>query len=356
MKLKKVIPLLIIAAGFLCFYQCSKQEQAVPERIEGQKAKSHLITSIHRLLQDTEQQETGVHYKSDSIVPIDSAIYYIGATLNYAYCFPTETYRNSHKISATITLEMESESQINYDEVLSSYSDVVADLRTEYLLVSESDKHLIVVTIEDMGNNLDNSEREIKVNGIVGVGNSLSLSSPYGVFPTDLAYKYQEFSSKCDGTGVGTGAADLIESEFMFYHFPAPAPQYHVWYWPTEEFTPYHIDYKAYDPVTQSPDNYIDYYIYFASNSVSPITNETRCLEYDQGGSGVHELDFYLFGAEYIMDDLIDEEVTEGYSFISLHIASRAINGGAIIRHELTYEFGDRHVTIFSTGYPTNIE
>jgi hypothetical protein len=42
--------------------------------------------------------------------------------------------------------------------------------------------------------------------------------------------------------------------------------------------------------------NYLDYKVFAASNAVlnHPITGETECLEYNQGGSGIHEMQFYF--------------------------------------------------------------
>jgi len=314
-----------------------------------------LIEKIHQFLDLSEQQRQGVYLKSSNRITVDSAIYYIGVTIKYTYCFPTSVYNKTIWDTTYISFPVDQQSGDVLDsDVIDAYIDCVDSVRILYSAISNTTKKLISVVLQDLGTNA-NHNRSIRVIAQIGTGStSLSILNSNTGFNEDDEYLYVDGSFKCDESNPGFGAPDILEGEILFKFRPTPLPGYHVWFEPGEAYTP---TYYAY-PGDGTIDNYCDYLVFYANSDISSITAVTKCLDYDQDNSGIHEMDFYLDGADYIVAYWLEHYNPEGKSFETCSFLSTGIgNPNTMIKHILNFTFAIKHVTPNGTGtnYPIPI-
>jgi len=321
-----------------------------------------LVKNIHKFIENAKLQRNGTALREgEDKISVDSALYYIDVTLNYTYCFPTESYYNTIIDSTQIHMNIENESELYFSDALSAYNDAVDSLRVLYSYVSDSNKYLIGVQCKDLGNNITNSEKQILVIAFIGIGNSSTVLSQHGAFPEDLSYWFEKDSHLCSGEGI-VGAPNVLESEIIFKYKPSISPNYHVFFGPPYcDYNPEYWQFQYDDDFN----NYCDYRIFYAvstngSLSCSPPDYDmcARCLEFNQNNSGLHEMDFYLVdGAEHILLWWLENENPDGLSFLLCNFLSYDKIQGSIeqIGHELHYKFGEKHIVPVTIGYPIPI-
>ncbi|HCT71568.1 MAG TPA: hypothetical protein DF409_11725 [Bacteroidales bacterium] len=90
------------------------------------------------------------------------------------------------------------------------------------------------------------------------------------------------------------GALLAFENSIMEHYNGTPPPTgCRYFYVGTEDSCSYnYLDYRIKPNVSLT--NYLDYEIFAAAEYVSPITDTTECLEYNQNNSGIHEMQFYF--------------------------------------------------------------
>jgi hypothetical protein len=348
---------MLVLIGFL-MVNCSKEksfEQNTPETLQNPN-QDELVLRIHQFIKDAEQQALGLTPKSSNKISIDSAIRSIDATINYTYCFHTAPYNKIISDTSYIEFSFESDLMVEYNNVLAAYNESIDSLREKYRNISAIDKNLIGVVIQDLG--YDTYTQEIRIVSQVGLGNPpSSITDPSGSFYTFDEYWFEKGSSTCDGSGE-FGAPDILEEEIKELYEPEVPSGYRLIYFDSEIYTPEYNEF----PIGTTIDNYCDYRIFFADDDINTIDDATKCLDYDQGGSGVHEMDFYLDGASYILEEWRDNIVTnpDGLEYQSLDILHdvRLIPSYSI-KHEFTFTFGNPYllkITSIHAPYPLSID
>lgn len=294
----------------------------------------------------------GTLLKTDKYYSSSEVYNLIGSTLNYTYCFPTENVKNIEWVEQTIEIPVSSILGIRESDAIAAYNSAIQNVRASFRSIDKTDKFLLSVFVKDMGID-SNSKLRLKLVSQIGSGANPGTTG----FEDADEYFFARDSYKCDGTGE-EGAPNIFEQMIYFKYKSAPAPGWHIWYWPQTTYQPLYSNFSC---VGQNNplDNFIDYKIFFASSSVGTITSETECLGNNQANSGIHEMDFYLDGADQICNSWLSSSVLNpnDYDFCSNFFTS--INNGNVIQHNLIFNFGKRNAIKKdeeATTYPVAID
>ena len=355
----KTIGIVIIVFLALIITNCKKSDSSLSELPNISSEEKILISNIHKILDLSEMMKNGAQLKTGSKISVDSARFYIGATMKYTYCFPTSIYNNSIWDTTLISFPVDQQlGDVLYDDAVAAYNDCVDSVRAKYRAISDTTKKLIGFVLKDLGTN-SSFNREIMVIAQFGVGNSTSsMRDSNGNFSVDDEYYYVDGSYRCDETHLGTGAPDIFEEAILFKYRPVPVAGYHVCFEPDGVlYTPLFDDFSG-DGII---DNYCDYKIFYADSYVNSIDSETKCLDYNQNGSGIHEMDFYLDGADYITTYWLEHYNPNNLSFetCSFRDQSNSIGNQTTIQHILNFTFSVKHITPKPVGggnYPIEID
>lgn len=353
-NVKFYLPALVLLGTFVFVFQNCKKDTVQPDWSMQNclMTQQEFLEQIHDFLSLAEELRLGKSSVSRESIPVDSAIFYIDACFNYAYCFHNERFSNSYADTAVIFLSISDGQNVFYDDVLTAFNNAVDSVSLFYHSLPYEDKKLTAFLIENTtqtGNRL-----EISIVSYTGSGtppqNSICQN---GHFIHEDEYLYRKGSSKCDGSNDGVGAPDILQSEIEFKYLPAPPPGYRFWYHTTVPYTP---DLQEFQ-LDNTLDNYCDFRIFYASEDYGNISFVTECLDYDQDGSGIHEMDFYLEHAEYILNNWLENKNPEGRSFQECtfnHHESE--NPPLVIQHKQEYKFGFKLLAMKENKYPLIIQ
>lgn len=317
------------------FLSCSKEKVStplsensmiLPEQVSTLDIQSFLYLANHS--GDPIQVKTEKYYTASEVFNL------IGATLNYTYCFPTENVKNIEWVEQIIEIPISLQLGILESDAVAAYSSAIDYVRVSFRSIDKTDKYLLSVFIKDLG--IENSTK-LRLKLVSQIGNGINPGTT-GFENTD-EYFFTRDSYKCDETGE-EGAPNILEQMIYFKYKTAPAPGWHIWYWPQTDYQPYYSNFGTGNPI----DNFCDYKIFYASSSVRTISSETKCLGYDQANSGINEMDFYLNGADQICYNwLMSSSLNpNGYDFNNCSFLSSNDNNTQI-QHFLYFNFGHRN-------------
>lgn len=304
-KMKHFRPITTILAALLIsgaaiFYSCSKQESSEPLSGGAQPDISSTEQLIVSQIESFKQKVAYIHehpnFKSGESMIVDSAIWYIGATINYTYSNAGYPFAKLHRDTSYFELELHNTYEATIEKVVESYDASLSKLSQSYYGIAEEDKKFITATVGATGNTL-NGNAELRIITITGTGTLTNHE-----FGEGEAYDFDRNATyDCNGVPAD-GAAKIFEVYLSKHFISEPTGNWH-WFFYGEEtaFTLYYKDFV----LNEVKVNYLDYKIFAASESVAPITGETECLEFDQNGSGIHEMQFYY---DYLVE-IIEEEL-----------------------------------------------
>lgn len=314
------------------FLGCSKDKAIAPltenltitpEQVSVQKIKNFLYRT----------KNPSLCFKTDKYYSSSEVFNLIGATLNYVYSFPTENVKDIEWVEQTINIPISLNSGILESDAIAAYSSAILKVRESFRSINKSDKHLLAVYIKDL---VIETSSSVQLQLISQIGSSTNLCVT-GFDDTD-EYYYKNDSYRCDETGE-EGAPNILEQMIYFKYKTIPEPGWHIWYWPQTVYNPQYGDFNAGNTI----DNFCDYKIFFADESVGAITSETTCLGYNQSNSGINEMDFYLNGADEICNGWLTSLTLNpgGYNFSSCTFTHFKFN--TQIGHILNFTFGKRN-------------
>lgn len=336
-------------ATALIMVGCSKGKTATEPLSSHQSVEK--VRQHQQFLKAAKLKKDGKWLKTEKHYSFAEAFDELGGALNYAHTFPTNAHGGVKSFEVEVSIPVTALNDIAETNLLGAYNDLVTDTRDEYRKISDASKSLLAVAGELQGIDPVTGNLLITFTAQVGVGQTFSSAS----FTPDDEYRYEENGSRCDGTGTA-GAPEILEGMLMFKYRPAPAPNFHVWFWPQKIYIPVFSNYSV---CGGQPDNYCDYEIFRASSEFGVITDETKCLGYDDSQTNKSEMQFYLEGAENVMKSYANNAEYPDFMIYEILHCDEIENGYQVIGHIHHVGYGLRHsvsVSIDPPGYPTCID
>ncbi|MEI8047019.1 MAG: hypothetical protein WCI92_06550 [Bacteroidota bacterium] len=307
-----------------------------------------LVNQVNWFMDAAKDVKEGNYLKSGEKMYLDSALYYIGSTLNYKYGFSAEPFNKLTLDTVYVNIPyIAAEGKTYIVDALQGYNLTVDQLRLKYQNISSSKKFLIGCVIQNAGMTSNNSSIIVRVIGQFG------SDQPTAPISYDAAYWWERNSYKCDGTGE-EGAPNRIDADINFAKRPIPAPGYKV------VFTDLIIEQDAFSnpddfrTPNDVEDNFCDYKLYYASSQVGPLTSEVGCLGEDAAHPGIDEMIFYRDGMNVVLSNWL---TLHGRDFVSVYTISEGVNTN-IWKHWPWLTHGIKHIVQIdpSNPYPINIQ
>jgi hypothetical protein len=235
---------------------------------------------------DYHQFKNGQNFKSEKIVNISDAIYEMDATFNSTYTVANHKCGERQFDEFTISLPIINDSEVEYDKVLSTYDVAINKVNDIIYNMNKSNKQLMSVMIEDDGKESSN-ERRLKIKTVIGFG--LFTDND---FSNDEKYLFNESATyNCDGDPA-SGAPVVFETKLNEYYNTCSSNGCRYFFYGNA--TNIYFEANSATQLDFPPDNYCSYKVFYADNSNNKVIDEiTQCLEYNQGGYGIHEMQFY---------------------------------------------------------------
>jgi hypothetical protein len=352
-KLLTATTIFALFAVAVLMHSCKKEgtfkTESNPAMLSGQDVQ--INNAIQNFMAKVDYIRENPGYKSGEYLSIDSAIWYIDAALNYNYAKANHPFAELHRDTSFVEMGVLESYEAAINEVVGAYGGSLSWLSQKYHAIEGDNKQFIMANVEDMGPLPDN-KRSLRIITITGTG-TFARSE---VFGEDEAYLFNRAATfDCEGESA-LSAPKIFDTYLNNHYNPDPANNDCRWYFYGSIDM---VDYKYEEHQLLNPvDNYLDYKIFAASQYVNPITEVTRCLEWDQELSGIHEMQFYY---DYLKE-LIDEWMASGQNTHNRRFAPSSIidskdvtnNYRRTIWHEPKIEFKKRGMicTINSTIPP----
>jgi len=291
MKKSIVILVLIVIAAF-AIHSCNKESIKISGNhpsIEGSK----ITNQVNGFIEDFLSHKSGHIYKNEELFCVDSAVWYIEATINYMYCFTDTSFYSILSDTVYVDIEINENDSVNKSDLFVTFDDVCKELKDKYVNIPYQNKWLTAVLVNAEGPSATQGYVKLKV--IAQTGFDVPVAT-YPLTETD-EYWYKKFSNKCDASG-NVGAPDYLEGLL----YPCYTDRCCYWWVNLDEIP---FENPTDFPTGNQIDNYLDYQLFYAISTVGAITYETKCLDYDQGGSGINEMDFYLQEAQDLISNTL---------------------------------------------------
>jgi hypothetical protein len=286
-----------------------------------------------------QEAKKGKYLKTGEKMVVDSALLYIGNTLNYKYGFVTQKFRELKDDTVMVNIPyLIAEGKTFLVDALISYNMAVEKIKLKYLEKPETIKNLVCCVVQNAGltDNLDS----IKVRIIAQIG----LGQP--IIPTqEVGYWWSRYGGDCSGIG-DVGTPDFLES-FYYGLYYNPCPNARVFF--TDVAT-----HKFGDPTLHlNPngvpnDNFCDYLIYFASSNIgSGLTQDVKCIgsvDYVPWAN-ITEIEFYHQGLQTAITDTLNL-IAMQYMNITIESVDKIEQTPYIIetyKHVPTLKYGKIH-------------
>lgn len=283
--MKKVILCMIAAAMVAAmFFACSKESSKLNEHVSAIE-EPDVSLLVQNFTQRMHEHKTGISLKSEESISIDSAIWYIDATLNFTYANGNHPFARLHWDTVFIQMDVLNSFEAMYQQVFESYDASLDGLAERYHAITGENKQFMMALVEDMGA-LPGNKRNLRIITVTGTG-TLEHSGEFGELE---AYRFEHFAEH-DCFGNDTLGAPKIFEALLYQHFNSPPTNNCRWYFygAKDSLVVNYWDH----PLNSTFMNYLDYKIFAASQAVAPIDDLTECLEYNYNNSGIHEMQFY---------------------------------------------------------------
>jgi hypothetical protein len=314
----------LLLISIVAMYSCTKEksETATPSAALSDE---QIVSKVNWFMDAAKDMKEGKYLKSGEKMALDSALYYISASLNITYGFPELLLTHTKLDETIITLPIVgTEGKTYIVDALTSYNQARSNIKTHVLALNKPNMKTLGFIVENLGINDTNSEITLKITTQIGYGSTfiptaqLTTVTDWG-FTEEDQYWWLRNSYNCFNGGGFEGAPEVIENTLMFGYIPAPQPNCRYSYPLLHNMT---FDPLSYE-VDLVKDNFCDYKIFYARGTMSQIlTDQVQCLGLDAAHPGVHEIGFYCNGLKEIVDGFFALPGNTNYSCQKIYIDS----------------------------------
>lgn len=255
--------------------------------------------------------------KSGGSMLVDSAVFYIEAVLNYTYAI-YDPPSNIVVFHSSIQVYPDPDGKLPDEEVTKLYQQVSDTVTAHYANLQWNDKEIVLV---DLGYSVNHDQTFITI--YTGIGNPTPGPSQ------SLDWLYGEMLGACYVGGYENTADAATRLQWTVHNIMWDDPPIgHFYYFTNVTLHQFYnpIEYPTGDPI----DNYMDYYIYYASSFVNPLNDTVQCL------SKNIEMPFY--GRSYV--NFCESLEVGGLKYKQCVFDGK--NYGTFLKHELSIWVGQR--------------
>jgi len=264
--------------------RCSKDENRQQQPLQTDEDPSALINNF---VEQMALYNRGVMLKSGQRMSVDSAVWYIDAALN-TYADAGHAFARLHRDTLYTEMSLVNGYEAAYEEVFDAYDSFLSGLSHHYYEEVEGDnKQFIMARVDNMGP-LPGNKQKLRIITLTGTG-----TLEHGeIFEPWEAYRWHRNDSvDCSFALAETNAALLFEALLLNHFNPTPSSGCRWAYYGFSDDVIY--NYEMFPSGLPYPPNYMNYKVFFASSINAPTTSETTCLEFNQHGLGLHEMQYY---------------------------------------------------------------
>lgn len=363
--MKRNVLFLILLFVSMWILSCTK-EKPIYSYSSIQQSDEQLVSNVHWFMNAAKDVKEGKILKDDNKMLIDSALYYISATLNYKYCHHTEYSGKFLQDTVYVKIPiLAAEGKTLLVDALKGYNASLEGIRAKYARILNSDKKITGCMVNNLGITQGGDSLNIQIVSQFryAIGQNLLLNNQTQFqFGENEKYWWLRDSYNCyNGSSEDGGAPNVIQNTIMFAYCPAPPPNCRYWF---PQYTD--ISFVANDPsfeVDLIKDNFCDYKIFYASGTIAQVLNDdVQCLGTDTGHPGEHEMNFYCYWLNEIVYDFFLQHESENLSCKEIQIYSPAPyppnpNNPSIIaiKHVPHLFYGKRYLICNEPQYPIEI-
>lgn len=316
----------LTALAIVMFQNCSKTsiEQNIPKQEIGDGS-AEIIEHILQVKSKLELHHNNPDLKSGELISADSAIWEIESQLNFNFCYNNIDILQKSLEEFEVIMPLNSQQKIAFTELVVLYYDIIIDsIQSKMTNLTYQNKRLLLVDLEQTGSTAQ-GDKIISVKSLIGNQQNIVLH--------DDNWWYGENYGTCNGNYGPEDAATQLDARVTNAMLPAP-PGGGRW-----KFT----NVKAYGPVLpkkdkldETPDNYLDYKIFFAT------TENNLIIDFDVKCLSPFEMNFYK--SQYF--DYVDtaEAKYPGKKFSECMIVGKENVNPYQIYHNYTIFVGNRFV------------
>jgi len=321
---KSTIFLSILIVGLTAaIYSCSKDDAAHQKQQKPQMSERHLkINSVINTFKDKmAYTRKNPMLKSGETIPADSALWYLEASINYSHGFPNEYYEEFQTDTLTITIEKNSDGDVDLEELTQKYDQMKSEVALVYNASTYTEKGLTLVDLTEVSET--DNELVLSVKSITGkinpdpdttknnfIGNwEYGEDGGYCNSPNGLGDASEQFFERINNLIANNGKTNSFFVELLEVEVQGGDPDFEL-------------------NSNVEPDNHLDYYLYYSIEGSSiPWNEDMLCIpnaDMHAYNDLIYELLFDFLPSEYLPEEygqekyyivscLIFEDLNEDY-------------------------------------------
>ncbi|MFA6949574.1 MAG: hypothetical protein WCQ70_02705 [Lentimicrobiaceae bacterium] len=262
--------------------------------------------------------KSGKWLKSSEKIDFDSVMWYIDGAINFNYASGLYSFEKIHKDTIYVEVPVDPDMKSLLTNVFESYDESLIRIGEKYYANTGEYKKFIMATVSDAGP-LPYGKRKLRIATLTGTG----LATQSGDFGNGESYRFnRDAEYNCNYQPV-PGAPLVFEAKLLDHFNTVPPTGCRYYYVGTPTIVEY--DYEDYRINPNVPlTNYLDYKIFAAHEYITTFNDDILCLEYDQWGMGIHEMQFYYDNLVDLANVWIDQQGNVPYpkSFAEAEITS----------------------------------
>lgn len=319
---------------------CMKEKTDHPIANNDELASKKFINDVTWFMNAAKVARTHNNTKATSseMVSLDSAIYYVDATLNFKYGFASEPYGKLHFDTVVVKLPLVADNKKVYlNDALSAYNSTIDKLRIKFTNLSGTKKNFMGCVVQNAGRTTGNDSIIVRVIGQFGI----NAYQPYNL--NEDGFWWARNSFNCRQTEVGEGAPNVIDAALLFAYRTVPPPGYRYVYSNLKIEEDAFSDPKQFRTPNDVEDNSCDYKFYYASSAVGALTDEVKCIGIDQTQSE-YELLFYIHRMGEVFNQWLYNNYQGSKAVFTVYTFSHEFveNDNLILMHNSRLTYGNR--------------